>query len=88
MIIKMVITEFVIEKCAMLIMKSGNKETVERIEPANQEANRVLGEKKNYMYLPLFKADTIKHAGMKEKIVHQMKLNTIAKGINTKSPKG
>ena len=40
--------EFGIEKCAMLIMKSGKRETVKRLELPNQKSIRTLGEKENY----------------------------------------
>ena len=39
---------FGIEKCAMLMMKSGKRQTVEGIELLNQESIRILGEKENY----------------------------------------
>ena len=49
-------------------MKSGKREITEAIELPNQERIRMLGEKENYMYLGILKADTIKHVEMKEKI--------------------
>ena len=39
---------FGIEKCYMLIMKSGKRETVEGRELPNQESNKRLGKKENY----------------------------------------
>ena len=39
--------EFSIEKCVMLIMKSGKKETMSGIELTNQESIKTLGEKEN-----------------------------------------
>ena len=41
-------------------MKSGKRETTERIELLNQESIRTLGKKENYKYLGMLKADTIK----------------------------
>ena len=40
--------EFGIEKCDMLIMKSGKRETVKRTELINPESIRTLGEKESY----------------------------------------
>ena len=58
--------EFGIEKCAMLIRKSGKRQMTERIELQNQEKIRTPGEKKTYKYLGILKADIIKHVEMKE----------------------
>ena len=59
--------EFGIEKCAILIMRSGKRHTTEGIELPNQEKIRILGEKENYKYLGVLEADTIKQMEMKEK---------------------
>ena len=59
--------EFGIEKCAMLIMKSGKRHMAERMELVNQEKIRTLGEKETYKCLGILKADTIKQAEIKEK---------------------
>ena len=59
--------EFSIEKCAMLIMKRGKRETTERIELANQESIKILGEKENYKYFGILKVDTIKQWEIKDK---------------------
>ena len=40
--------EFGIEKCAMLIMKSGKSESVEGIELPNQERIKTFGRKENH----------------------------------------
>ena len=48
-----------IEKCTMLIMKSGKRETTEGIQLSNQESIRTLGEKENYKYLGMLEVDTI-----------------------------
>ena len=60
--------EFGIEKCAMLIMKSGKWQMKEGIELPNQGKIRTLREKETYKYLGILEADTIKHAEMKKKI--------------------
>ena len=57
--------EFGIEKYAILVMKSGNRQIRERIELPKQERIRMRGEKKNHKCL---EADTIKQVEMKEKI--------------------
>ena len=58
--------EFDIEKCAMLIIKSGKRYMTEGIELPNQEKIRRLGEKATYKYLGILEADTIKQAEMKK----------------------
>ena len=59
--------EFGIEKCAMLVMKSGKRHMTEGIELPNQEKIRTLGKKETYKYLGILEADTIKLVAMKEK---------------------
>ena len=51
---------FGIEKCAMLVMKSGKRHRTDGREPANQDKIRTLEEKEAYKYLGIFEADTIK----------------------------
>ena len=51
--------EFAIEKCAMLIMKSGKRHMTDGMELPNQEKIRMIGEKET---------DIIKQVEMKEKI--------------------
>ena len=60
--------EFGIEKCAMLVMKSGKRHTTDGIELPNQDKIRTLGEKETYKYLGIMEADTIKQVQMKDKI--------------------
>ena len=60
--------EFDIEKCAMLVMKSGKRHMTERVKLPNQVLIRILGEKETYKYLEIMEADTIKQQEMKEKI--------------------
>ena len=59
--------EFGIEKCAMLKMKSGKRETAEGIELPNQENIKTVGEKKNYKILGILGMNTIKQEEIKEK---------------------
>ena len=59
--------EFVIEKCAMLIMKSGIRHMMEGVDLPNQEKVKTLGEKETYKYLRILDADTIKQVAIKEK---------------------
>ena len=60
--------EFGIEKCAMLVMKSGKKHLTNRMELPNQDKIRMLGENETYKYLGILEADTIKQVEMKGKI--------------------
>ena len=50
--------EFGIEKCAMLVMKSGKQYMTEGIELPNQEKIEMLGEKETYKYLGILEAET------------------------------
>ena len=59
--------KFSIEKCAMLIMKSGKRLMTEGIEILNQEKIRSLGKKETCNYLGILEAGTNKHAETKEK---------------------
>ena len=43
--------EFGIEKCAMLVMKSGKQHMTDGIELPNQDKIRTLGENETYKYL-------------------------------------
>ena len=52
--------EFDIEKCAMLIMKSGKRHLTDGIELPNQNKIRTLTENATYKYLGILEADTIK----------------------------
>ena len=60
--------EFGIEKCALLIMKSGKRHLTDGIELPNQDKIRTLAENETYKYLGILEADTIKQVEMKEKI--------------------
>ena len=59
--------EFGIEKCAMLVMKSGKRHLTDGMELPNQDKIRTLEEKEMYKYLGILEADTIKQVEMKEK---------------------
>ena len=65
--------EFGIEKCALLIMKSGKRHIMEGIKLSNQEKVKTLGEKENYKCSGILEVDIIKHAEMKEKIKAKQK---------------
>ena len=57
--------EFGIEKCTMVIMKSGKRHMTERVELPNQEVIRTLGEKEASTHLAILEADTIKQVEIK-----------------------
>ena len=60
--------EFGIEKCALLVMKSGKRHKTDGIELPNQDKIRKLAENETYKYLGILEADTIKKMEMKDKI--------------------
>ena len=60
--------EFGIEKCAMLVMKSGKRHLTDGMELPNQDKIRTLGENETYKYLGILEADNIKQVEMKDKI--------------------
>ena len=59
--------EFGIEKCTMLVMKSGKWHMREGDELPDQVVIRMLVEKKTYKYLGILEVDIIKQVEMKEK---------------------
>ena len=65
------VIEFIIEKYVMWIPKNGKREITERIELPNQEGFGMLGEKKNYKYLGILEADTIRDEKKKKKRLPQ-----------------
>ena len=87
--------EFGIEKCAMLVMKSGKRHLTDGMELPNQDKSRTLTAKQTYKYFRVLEADTIKQVQMKDKIqkeylrrtrkVLETKLSrrNFIKGINT-----
>ena len=87
--------EFSIEKCSMLVMKSGKRYLSGGIELPNQDKIRTLREKETGKYLVILEADPIKQVEMKEKIKKEYPRRTrklletkltsrnLIKGINT-----
>ena len=57
--------EFGIEKCAMLVMKSGKGHMTDGMELSNHDRIRTLEENETYKYLGILEADTIKQVQMK-----------------------
>ena len=60
--------EFGMEKCAMLVMKSGKRYITEEMELQNQDKIRTLGANAAYKYLGILEAETINQMEMKDKI--------------------
>ena len=60
--------EFGIEKCAMLVMKSGKRYMTDGMELPNHDRLRTLKENETYKYLGISEADTIKQVQMKDTI--------------------
>ena len=87
--------ELGIEKCTLLVMKSGKRHLTDGIELPNQDKIRTLAENETYKYLGILEADTIKQVEMKDKIqkeylrrtrkILETKLSSrnLIKGINT-----
>ena len=86
--------EFDLEKCAILVMKSGQRQLTDRMELPNKDKIKTLAENETYEYLGILEADTIKQVKMKDKIqkeylrrtrkLLETKLNcsNLIKGIN------
>ena len=60
--------EFGIEKCAMLVMKSGKQHMTDGMELPNHDTIRMLEKNETYKYLGILEADTIKQVQMKDMI--------------------
>ena len=60
--------EFGKEKCAMLVMKSGEQHLTDGMEQPNQVKIRTHEVKETYKYLGILEADIIKQVEMKDKI--------------------
>ena len=60
--------EFGIEKCAMLVMKSGKRHMTDGMELPNYDKIRKLEENETYKYLCILEADTIKQVQMKDTV--------------------
>ena len=50
--------EYDVDRCTMLVMKSGKRHMIEGIELPNQVVIRTFGEKETYKYIGIFEADT------------------------------
>ena len=75
--------EFGIEKCALLVMKSGKRHLTDGIELPNQDKIRMLAENETYKHIGILEADTIKQVEMKNKIQKEY-LKRTRKLIETK----
>ena len=87
--------EFGIEKCVMLVMKSGKRHLTYGMELPDQDKIKTLAENETYKYLGILEADTIKQVEIKEKIQKEYLRRTrklletklsgrnLIKGINT-----
>ena len=60
--------EFGIEKCAMLVMKSGQQYMTDWMELPNQNKIRTFGENETNKNLGILEAETLKQVEMKDKI--------------------
>ena len=60
--------EFGMEKCAMLVMKSGKQHMTAGMELPNHNRIGTLEENETYKYLGILEADTIKQVQMKDMI--------------------
>ena len=63
--------EFGIEKCAMLVMKSGKQQLPDKMKLPNQDKIRTLTENETYKYFDILEDDTIKQVEMKDKIKNE-----------------
>ena len=79
--------EFGIEKCAMLVIKSGKRHLTDGMELPNQDKIKTLGEKEAYKYWGILEADTTKQVEMKDKIQKEY-LRRTRKLLETKLTKG
>ena len=87
--------EFGIEKCAMLVMKSGKRQLTDGMELPNQDKIKTLAGNETCKYSGILEADTIKQVQMKGNIqkeylrrtrkLLETKLNSrnLIKGLNT-----
>ena len=87
--------EFGIEKCAMVVMKSGKRHLTDEMELPNQYKIWTLVENETYKYLGILEADTIKKVEMKNKVQREylrrtrklletgLSCQNLIRGINT-----
>ena len=80
--------EFGLEKCAMLVMKSGKGNRTDGMELSNQDKIRTLKENETYKYLGILEADSIKQVEMEDKILKNIsgKLETIREKTLAETP--
>ena len=78
--------ELGIEKCALVVMKSGKRHLTDGIELPNQDKIRTLAENVTYKYVGILEADTIKQVEMKNKIQKEY-LRRTRKLLETKLPR-
>ena len=76
-------TEYVMDYCVMLQMKSGKRQLTDGMELSSQDKIRTLREKETYKYLGIMEADTIKQVEMKDEIKNEY-LSRSRKLIKTK----
>ena len=69
--------EFGIEKCVLLVMKSGKRHLTDGIELPNQDKIRTLAENETCKYLGISEADTIKQVEIKSEIQKEYLRRTI-----------
>ena len=60
--------QFGIEKCAMLLMKSGKRHITDVMKLPNQDKIRTLAENETYTYLGILEADSIKQVEIKDRM--------------------
>ena len=75
--------ELGIDKCTMLVMKSGKRHLTDGMELPNQNKNWTLGEKETNKYLGILEADAVKQVRMKDKIKKEY-LRSTRKLLETK----
>ena len=87
--------EFGIDKCTMLVMKSGKRHMTDGIELPNHDKSRTFEENETYKYLGILEADTIKQVQMKDTtrkeylrrtrklLERKLSSRNLIKGINT-----
>ena len=75
--------EFGIEKCAMLVMKSGKRHMTHGMELPNHDRIRTFEDNETYKYLGFLEADTIKQVQMKD-IIRKEYLRRTRKLLETK----
>ena len=75
--------EFGIEKCVMLVMKSGKRHMTDGMELLNHDRIRTLEGNETYKYLGILEADTIKQVQIKD-LIRKQYLRRMRKLLETK----